>query len=57
MKRLIVKWDDGYCNISVTHIETESGYTIAYNGNLLVGIFDNGFVNVLYISEKEGAVS
>lgn len=54
MKRLIVNWGDGYCNIPVTHIELrEDSVVFAYNGDEFVGVFDLGAIAFLYVSERE----
>ena len=54
-KRLIVVWEDGHCNVPCTRVEYDQGYAVAFNGDTLVGVFDIGFINVLYLSEARGA--
>ena len=51
MKRLIVKWRDGHCNIPVTHIQRVGDVVEAYRGDDFIGMFDLGSVDMLYISE------
>ena len=54
-KRLIAVWEDGHCNVPATRIEYEQGYAVAFNGDEFVGVFDIGFINVLYISEARNS--
>ncbi len=42
-----------HCNIPATRIEYEQGYAVAFNGDEFVGVFDIGFINVLYLSEAK----
>ena len=53
MKRLIVRWRDGYCNLPVTHIKREDAIVEAFRGEEFVGFFDLGAIDVLYISDQE----
>ena len=53
VKRLIVRWREGHCNLPITHIEREGALVEAYRGIEFVGVFDIGSVDALYISERE----
>lgn len=55
MKRLFVKWRDGYCNIPVTTIAKEESIIYAFRDAEFVGMFDLGAVELLYVSEKEAS--
>lgn len=55
MKRLFVKWRDGYCNIPVTTITKEESIIYAFRDAVFVGMFDLGAVELLYVSEKEAS--
>lgn len=55
MKRLIVKWRDGYCNLPVSQITREDAVVYAFRDAEFVGMFDLGAVELLYVSDREGA--
>lgn len=50
MKKLIVRWGDEFCNLTVSHIKREGGVVEAYRGTEFIGFFDLGTVDVLYVS-------
>lgn len=50
MKRCVVKFKGDYCNIEADRIEREDAIVFAYNGSNLVGIFDLGFVDAIYMT-------
>ena len=55
MKRLIVRYKDGYVNIPATDISAPKemdGFVVATNGTELVCIFDIGSIEMLWISEE-----
>lgn len=54
MKKLIVKWRDSHCNITITHIQRVGDVVEAYRGKEFVGLFDLGSVDALYVSEGGG---
>ena len=50
--RLIIRWKDGYANIEVNRIEKVEDVVFAYggvDGNVFVGMFDLGAVDMLYL--------
>ncbi len=53
MKRLIVKWRDGHCNLAITHIKRIGDVIEAYLNDEFVGMFDLGSIDALWISAKE----
>ena len=53
MKRLIVRFRDGHTNLAITHIERVGDVVFAYNGVELVGMFDLGACDALYVSEGQ----
>lgn len=56
MKRLVVNWNEGYCNLPITRIELrEDSVVYAYNGDEFIGMFDLGAVSLLYVSERDSA--
>lgn len=55
MKHLIVKWNDGYCNLPVTSIQKDGAIVYAFRDAEFVGMFDLGAVELLYVSDREGA--
>lgn len=57
MKRLIVKYREGHCNLTADTIVDRDGMIYAYIGDSLIGIFDPGCIDMLYLSEvkTEGA--
>lgn len=55
MKRLVVKWRDGHCNLPITHIRREECVIEAYRDDEFVGMFDLGAVDMLYVTEVKGA--
>lgn len=44
MKRCVVKYKDGFCNIPATMICREDAIVYVFSGTDLVGIFDLGFL-------------
>ena len=53
LKRLIVKWRDAHCNLSITHIKRVDDVIEAYRNEELVGLFDLGSIDAFWISAKE----
>ena len=53
MKHLIVRWRDGYCNLTITHITRTGSVVEAFRGDEFIGMFDLGAIDVLYVSERE----
>lgn len=53
MKRLIVKWRDGYCNLPVSHIARKDAVVYAFRDAEFVGMFDLGAIEILYVRDKE----
>lgn len=54
MKKLVVRTKEWYCNIPADYLEENEGMVRAYlNGNL-VGVFDLGVIDVIYLSVKDG---
>ena len=58
MKKLIVKYREGdspnYVNIPAETIVEANGFVCAYIGDSLVGVFDLGVVDMVYLSEEGG---
>ena len=54
MTKLIAKMRDGYCNIAADSMTEREGMIFVYRGEKLVGVFDLGAVDAIYISGKEG---
>ena len=52
MKRCVVKYRDGFCNIPATMICREDAIVYVFNGTDLVGVFDLGYVDAIYLTEK-----
>lgn len=50
MKRLVVRWGEEFVNIQATRIEENNGMIFAFAENNLVGVFDLGAVNMIYLS-------
>ena len=53
--RLIVKYHEDkpyHANVACDLIEREDGMVFAYNGDALVGVFDLGIVDMMYLSEE-----
>lgn len=49
--KLAAGWNDGYANISADRIDEREGMVYAYDvTNKLVGIFDLGIINYIYIT-------
>jgi len=51
MKHLVVRWRDGHTNLPITRIEHIGDVVYAYQDKELVGFFDLGSVDALYVSE------
>lgn len=54
MKRLVVRGKDWYCNICVTKTVLDGNVLYAYNNGDLVGFFDLGVVDALWVTSKGG---
>lgn len=54
MKRLIVRWKDSHTNIAVDLIVREGDVIWAYLAGELVGFFDLGCVDALYLTNQKG---
>ena len=54
MKRCIVGFvgQDGYVNMPADRLKKDDSFIYAYNGDDLVGVFDLGTINYIYITEK-----
>lgn len=56
MRRLIVKYKESnsecFVNIPANNIVERENQIFVYQDEALVGVFDLGFINALYISEK-----
>lgn len=51
MARLVANWKDGYANVNAERIAERDGMVFAYDEkNDLVGVFDLGIINYIYIS-------
>lgn len=51
MPRLVANWKDGYANVNAERIAERDGMVFAYDEkNDLVGVFDLGIINYIYIS-------
>lgn len=55
LKRCVVRFGDNFCNIEADQIWREESIVIVYNGKEIVGIFDLGFVDAIYLTETKGA--
>lgn len=54
MKRLVVRGKDWFCNIAVTRTMMDGDVVYAYFDGELVGFFDLGIVDALWVTEKRG---
>lgn len=54
MKRLVVKWGTGFCNLAVTDIKKDGDIVWAYINGEFIGMFDLGAVDILYVSQEGG---
>lgn len=54
MKRLVVRGKDWFCNLPVTKTVLDGDTVFAYLDGDLVGFFDLGIVDALWVSEKGG---
>ena len=52
MKRCVVGFRDNYVNMQADKLRREDTFVYAYNGEELVGAFDLGTINYIYITEK-----
>ena len=50
MKRLVVRWNDQFVNINAARIEERDGMVYAFDNAGLVGVFDLGAVDMIYLS-------
>ena len=50
MKRLVVRWKDQFANIPAERIEERDGMIYAYDEKGLVGVFDLGTIDLIYLS-------
>ena len=57
MKRCIVGFvgQDGYVNMPADRLKKDESFIYAYSGEELVGAFDLGTINYIYLSEKNPA--
>ena len=52
MKRVVASWKDGFANIAADHMVEREGMIYAYNEQgEVVGVFDLGIINYIYITE------
>lgn len=55
MKRLVVKWREGFCNLPLSNIKRVEDVIEVYHNNEFIGMFDLGAIEMFYISDaKEG---
>lgn len=52
MKRLVVKWRGGFCNLPITHIKRIEDVIEVYQNDEFIGMFDLGAIEMFYISDK-----
>ena len=49
--KLVVRYKDNFVNIAATSMQEREGIVFAYNGDCLVGAFDLGYVDMIWLSE------
>lgn len=54
MKRLVVKWRGGFCNLPITHIKRIEDVIEVYQNDEFIGMFDLGAIEMFYISDAKG---
>lgn len=55
MKRCVVRFNKGeFCNIEATMISRDEGIVYVHKGTELVGVFDLGYVDAIWLTEKKG---
>lgn len=54
LKRCVVRFGENFCNIEADQIWREESIVIVYRGKEIVGIFDLGFVDAIWLTEKGG---
>lgn len=52
MKKFCARAKDFYVNIAADRMEEADGIVRVYNGDKLVGVFDLGFIDAMWLSEK-----
>lgn len=53
MKRCVVKFrDGGFCNIEANLLVREEGIVFVFDATSLVGAFDLGYIDAIYLTEK-----
>lgn len=56
MKRCVVKFrDGGFCNIEANLLVREEGIVFVFDATSLVGAFDLGYIDAIYLTEKGGS--
>lgn len=55
MKRCVVKYNKNeFCNIEATMLSREDSIVFVHKGTELVGVFDLGYVDAIWLTEKKG---
>lgn len=50
MSKCVVRFNGDYVNIKADRIEEHNGMVFVFDGELLVGVFDLGAVDMVYLS-------
>ena len=50
MSKCVVRFKDDYVNIPADRIEEHNGMVFVFDGEMLVGVFDLGAVDMVYLS-------
>ena len=53
MKRLIAYFKGQFVNLPADRIEEREGFIYAYSGNELIGTFDMGYIDAVYLSTPD----
>lgn len=51
--RMVAKHKDGFCNLPADSLTERDGMVFVHNGDKLVGVYDLGVIDMIYLSDKE----